>query len=70
MGIFELVLVVGVIWIAAIAVFVSIAATAGRADQAHDALISASSRAPVRFAPSSAAKPAGVPARSYASLGV
>jgi hypothetical protein len=70
MGIFEVVLVVGVIWIAAIAVFVSIASAAGQADQAHDALVAASSRAPVQVVPSPAAEPAAARSGAYATLRV
>jgi len=69
MGIFEVVFVAGMIWIAAIAVFVAIASAAGRADQAHDALVSASSRAPVQVVPSPAAEPARARSGAYASLG-
>jgi hypothetical protein len=69
MGIFEIVIAVGVIWIAAIAVFVAIASAAGRADEAHDSLVTAPSRAPVHVV-NPAAGAAAAPSRTYASLGV
>jgi hypothetical protein len=47
MGAFELTLVIGLVWIAAIAIFVSIAAVASRADSDHDSLVTVASGAPV-----------------------